>query len=710
MFKLTNYINGFILALLVILVIYFDSFKAISTQLQSILPNSEQKELLQKFNEFQSTKKVLLYVNGLEKESLEKIKNIENELIKIDGLKQEKNQINKNLQKYKEDYKFYIGDFNKENLENLNIDLKLEQLKSNLMNSDFAYFFDKNDPLGLLEKRENQKNFSLKDGHLIIKDLGYLSIFTIDSSINSISQYENIYDLIQSKINIDENVKLFSPIFYFVENSRIIKNDVNNISIIATLFLLLLYIIILKNIKLLVNTLMTLTSSILLSLLICSFIFDELSIFITAFGISISTVAIDYMFHHYVHNHYEKKKNFRKDVFLGMFTTVGAFFIVSFISFELIKQICYFAIISLLFSYIQFTFLYPKIGFTQKNIKNINYISIPKIKPYIIILLSFVLIAISINQLKFDSNLRNLDVENKKLNQLENFFNEKLTNQDNIPILIKANSIDSLIENSKILKNKYPNAHIPLSILVSEKKFLEKKEFLEKIKIADIKSQLEKKSLNFGFKENFFDKTYMYDIQKPTYTKEDIVNLGLEVLEHKDYFISYANVPKQKAEEFYKYDFVENLSIKTIFENNLISIEKELIFYGFLTIIFIISIIVLFTKKNYLTSFSYIIFPFALILSLSFFMSFNILHLFMLFIILSISIDYGIYMGSDDISQDAHRGILYSLLSTFAGFGVLVFSNINALFSLGIVSTTGILAITFLLIILKRQKNDSKSI
>ena len=91
-------------------------------------------------------------------------------------------------------------------------------------------------------------------------------------------------------------------------------------------------------------------------------------------------------------------------------------------------------------------------------------------------------------------------------------------------------------------------------------------------------------------------------------------------------------------------------------------------------------------------------------------MSFNILHLFMLFIILSISIDYGIYMGSDNISQDAHRGILYSLLSTFAGFGVLVFSNINALFSLGIVSTTGILAITFLLIILKRQKNDSKSI
>jgi hypothetical protein len=39
-----------------------------------------------------------------------------------------------------------------------------------------------------------------------------------------------------------------------------------------------------------------------------------------------------------------------------------------------------------------------------------------------------------------------------------------------------------LIENSKILKNKYPNAHIPLSVLVSEKEFLEKIVVLKKSK------------------------------------------------------------------------------------------------------------------------------------------------------------------------------------------------------------------------------------
>ena len=432
MFKLTNYINGFILAILLVLVIYFDSAKVISRQIQSILPNSEQKELLEKFNEFQSSKKILLYVDGLEKESLEKIKNLENELLKIDGLKLEKNQSNKNLQKFQEDYKFYINSFDKKSLENLNIDSKLEELKFNLISADFSYFFDKNDPLSLLEKTESKKNYSLKNGHLIIKDLGYLSIFTINSSINSISQYEEIYDLVQNKTNIYENVKVFSPIFYFVENSRIIKNDVETIILSSTIVLVLLYILILRDLKLLINSFITLSSSILLALFISSFIFKELSIFVTVFGISISTVAIDYMFHHYVHNYYEEKKEFNKHVFLGMITTVGAFFIISFISFDLIKQICYFSIISLVFSYLQFSFLYPKIGFIYKNKKEINFHLFSKIKPIVVILLSFVLIVISLKQLDFDSNL----IAPKPL-----YFGEKLylsLNDDEFKTIIKA--------------------------------------------------------------------------------------------------------------------------------------------------------------------------------------------------------------------------------------------------------------------------------
>jgi predicted exporter len=82
----------------------------------------------------------------------------------------------------------------------------------------------------------------------------------------------------------------------------------------------------------------------------------------------------------------------------------------------------------------------------------------------------------------------------------------------------------------------------------------------------------------------------------------------------------------------------------------------------------------------------------------------------MIFILLSISIDFGIYMGAKNLDENSYKAVFYSLLSTFAGFGVLIFSQINALFSIGIIATMGIIAVTILLIILKRPSNDTKNI
>ena len=70
--KVSKYVNISVLLILILLVLFFDSFKSISTQLNTILPNSEKKELLQEFNKFPSTKKVFLSVKGLDKNSLNK--------------------------------------------------------------------------------------------------------------------------------------------------------------------------------------------------------------------------------------------------------------------------------------------------------------------------------------------------------------------------------------------------------------------------------------------------------------------------------------------------------------------------------------------------------------------------------------------------------------------------------------------------------------
>jgi hypothetical protein len=674
------------------------------------LPHSEEKELLQKFDEFKSSKQVFLSIKGLDEKTLKTIKELEKKLTTIKGVNLKPIQSSAALKQYKRDYTFYIKDFKHKHLENLNINKELETLKAHILNSNFSYFIHVQDPFNLLKNEAKAENFSFKNNHLILKDYGYFSVFNLDSSIDSLQEYETIYDAMHSMTNLHESVQIFSPIFYFVENSRIIKKDVNAIILFSMIVLILLYVIILRNIKLLIHTLMTLTSSVLLALLLTSFIFDTLSIFVIVFGISISAVAIDYMFHHYTHAYYTQKRTFNKEVFLGMFTSIGAFFIISFVPFDLIRQICYFAMISLVFSYFQFAFLYPKIGFSQKlKLNKEKSIFFIKVHPKSIIIFSLLLIFISFFTIKFDLNLKNLDVHNPKLKKTEHFFNEHLNLQHHTLVLIKANSVDALIKNANVLKKAFPEAHIPLALLVDEETFKRKKAFLQKYSFDKLNDMINEKAPSFGFKEDFFKQAYVNTNKKPIYTLEKLQSMNLEVMAYKNFFITYAHLPKEKKGAFQTYDFIQILSLKNMFENNLTSIYNELIWHGLLTLGFIVFMVVLSAKRNHLLAFSYIVFPLSLILSLSFFIDFNLLHLFMLFIFLSISIDFGIYMGSKNINHNTHKAVLYSLLSTFAGFGVLIFSNLAALYSIGMVATMGIVAVTILLIVLKGN-NDTYNI
>ena len=713
MFKIKNYFSLIIFAFVLALVFAFNSFKTISTNLEAVVSNSEKKELLKKFNEFKISKKLFLYVDNLDDKSLNKIKDIENKLLEISTLTLEKQKDNEALNEYKKEYFLYQNSLNLEkliNLSNLNIEKELENLKSNLLNSQFGYFVNSNDPFSIFKKEQEESNFFIKNNHLAVKDKGYFSIFSISSSVNSIDDYENLYNEISNITKDDKDIKIFSSIFYFVENSKIIKDDVNKIIYLATFILVLLYLIILRDLKLLFNALLTLGSSILFALLVCSFIFPEISIFVVVFGISISTVAIDYMFHHYVHKEYEGAFKFNKDVFLGMLTTITAFFILSFISFNLIKQLSIFTFFTLLFSYIQFAFIYQKIGFKYKENNFFNIKTINNISAKYILVFTLIALLLAIYNFKFDSNLKNLDVKNKKLNSLQEFFNKDIANNDKVPFLIKAKTIDELIQNSKTLKEKFPSSVAPLSTLISKDEFLKKQELLKNQKISEINSKLEDKAKEFGFKDGYFKEAYKISQKEPNYTLEYLQKLDFEILKFENSFISYVNVSKDDISLLNNFDFVINLSLKSMFEDELIKIEKELIFYGALSIFFIISIISISYRKNILIYLSFLFFPFSMILSLTLFIELNILHIFILFIILSISIDYGIYISSYKKDKNTNKAIFYSILTTFAGFGVLIFSNINALFSIGISATVGVLSILFLLIFLKKEKSASNNL
>ena len=132
---------------------------------------------------------------------------------------------------------------------------------------------------------------------------------------------------------------------------------------------------------------------------------------------------------------------------------------------------------------------------------------------------------------------------------------------------------------------------------------------------------------------------------------------------------------------------------------------ERIILLGITSLTFIISVLLFVARKRFFVSMNYILFPAALIFIYFSYASVNVLHLFILFVILAICIDYGIYLSGND-TKDTRKAIVFSAFSSFAGFGVLIFSATNSLFSIGMVSTLGIIAI-LILIFFEKVKNVS---
>ena len=700
--KLIKLSNILIFLSFLVLFLFINKHSHISTSLLSTIPDSKSKVLIKNFEDRKNSKILMIATKGLDKSSLEQIKKIEKKLQKIQSIQLKKEYKNRLLKKHLEQYKPFVKNLDNKKIADLNIKEKLNKLYINLTNSFIPVSIDKSDPLDLYKNKISKNNFKIKNDHLILENYGYLSYFTIDA--NDLNSYNILYDQIKKVLKEYKDVVAFSPIFYFVENSLAIKSEANNIISLALIILLTLYILILKNIKLLINTLISLATSSIIAIMLLTNIYMEVSIFVIVFGLCISTIAIDYMFHHYLHNYYSKNYAFNKEVFFGFITTIAAFLIFSFTDFILIKQLSIFAIISLFVSYLHFSFLYPRIKFEKKETFWIKTkISLPKIDQKIFFLFSLIIILISPFWVKFDLNLRNLDYQNSSLKEKENFFISRLSTQDNINIMIEAKSINELIHRSKKIKDLTSFSFIALGNLVDVKTFEQQKSRLRFLK--KFNDLINQEATKIGFRKDYFKDAYSIDVKKPIYTFGTIKKYGIEIFKYNDMYVTYGVIDKKSFNNIRNISYIKSLSIKEVFEKNMTTLIDELMILGLFALVTIILLITVITKKRKLQAYIFLTFPFSMFLLYAYFYQLNILHIFMMFIILSLSIDYAIYT-SKSIDLDTVKAISYSLLSTFAGFGVLIFTKINSLFSIGIIATIGILSITILLIFLKASKNE----
>ena len=547
MIRYFNYIAFFSL-LLIFFMMGFD--KNISSNIKDIIPNSPNKELLEEFLEFNSNKKVYFSVKGFDENSLKNIREAENSLDKIKGLEKESFKTNKELEEFKKEYYLYFKEFDEKKLSNLDIKQKLQNLYEELISSFLVSSFDKNDPLDILKKEKKTLNF--KNGRIYIENYGYLSVYNIDKNITTLDDYKNIYEKIKEVENRYKDLKSFSSIYYFVENSNYIKNDATKIALIATTVLLILYILILKNGKLLTNTILTLFSSSLFATTILLMTFKELSIFVLVFGLSISTIAVDYMFHHYFHKNYSEKKGFNKEVFLGFFTTFATFFILSFNDFTLIVQISYFSMLSLLYSYLVFSFIFPKIGFAFKEVKGFSFktsFQSSFIDYRYFLLFSIVVITLLANQLSFNFDIKALDYDNQKLKQEEQFFKNNLFLEEKTTVLNKAQNIDTLIKQNEEIKKIDKTSTSPLDNLISKEKFEEKLHLFNSLNLKEIELKVNSEASKIGFKKEYFKDVYKYTQESPNYSYEKLLEYKIDIKKVKNGFISYITISNTKEKE-----------------------------------------------------------------------------------------------------------------------------------------------------------------
>ncbi|MDX1808675.1 MAG: hypothetical protein R3331_03985 [Sulfurospirillaceae bacterium] len=688
--QFVKYLNILIFLILLALFFVLSPYKKLSTDLISLLPQNQETKLLKIYGDFQTSREVLVAIKG---DNPKEITALEKRVLSHNFIALKKSFFaSPEFRKYLKDYSFYLQDFDSKNISA--VDKTLKGSYQNLISSLYYSSIDKDDPLQLFSQKKQRVAMSFKEGHLFLKNYGYMSVFSFKKG----TDFKKVYDVFHKEMNT--NTKIFSPVFYFVENSQAIKSQVNILVSIAIGILFLLYILILKDIGLLANTVVTLLSSFILSLLVVTELWGEVSIFVMVFGMSISTVAIDYMFHHYFLGYYEKDKGFNKSVFFGFLSTFLAFVLISFVQFPFIRQVSIYASASLLYSYIIFSFLFPKIGFRAREM-NIYLPALSIVKNYkYLVLILLVIIGYILSHVKMDMDMKNLDYNNVKLKRVESFFKSHLGSSDKITFMIKAKSIDTLIQKNIDFKVQHKGAIVPLANLLSEREFLKRKKLLDAIDFAGIKDEIQKESEQIGFRKNFFKDAYSKRLLNPIapeYSVDILNNYGFDILHKGAFYYSFGFVNQnEKTSGVYLVDSVK------LFQTLLKKIDKQLLLSGTLILLCMLFIIYKATKENFFQALSYTLLPITFCLLVITHGSVNILQIFMLFIVVSFSIDYGIYISGHGLSKQSQQAILFSLMSTFAGFGILVFSSIGALFYIGEVATLGLLGILILILMGKR--------
>jgi uncharacterized protein len=699
-----KYLNYIILALLVFIAVIFKGEFHLSTDMLSLFASKDSIKKLEIATKLGYTRDMMIAVKGFDQNSTKSVEEIAKQLqiLKNVELVQTKAIPSKEIQAYYKNYFALLADFNATHLDQEQIKQKMQSLYDMQFESFFYSPIDKRDPLKLFTLKVYKDSYLQdKNGYLTLGDYGYLIRVKTDVSPSNLEQAQRLYKDVHKIVDRYGNATAFAGSFYTVENSQKIKQDITYIVIFSTLLLFTIYFIFLKSFRLLLHTSIALTSSMLFALLISLAVYNNFHVISMAFGMSVSAVSIDYLFHYYFHNFYQTKKRIDKNVFYGYLTTTIAFVVFSFIPVTLIAQISFFTALSLSFSYFLFTFVFKNLNlqYEQKFREQKSFRKLPSSLIFFICILLFVYVA---THFQLDSNIRNLDYQNKKLQAAQKLFHSQ-NKQHYTPIIVEGKTQKELLHNLHTLQRDLNTTFSLASFIPDYEQCIQREKSLQQYDFKHLSEQVNQSADAIGFKKGYFSQAYNFVEQTPSCNSIDInifKQYDLSMTKYDNNYYTLAFTVQTKVLE--RYPFVSSIDVKAIFAKVSEKMYKEIEYYGGFVLGIILLLVLFSVKQKFLYALNYILFPSLLVLSvLVTFFEINIMHIFALIILISIGIDYGIYMSNTKKAAVTMLAIGYSLLSTFAAFGVLIFSSITALNSIGIVLSLGIGGIFILIKVMR---------
>jgi len=691
------------------LALWLFSPQKINTDLLTIFPQNSSTQQLREAGSLHSLNRLVILSKGFDKASrvcIDAIAGKLEQLPETGTIIYRTDDLDSESARYLQHTFLQRARLNSDHLEEGYIHQKLNDLYAQMSSSFVFVPLNTHDPLSLFSDPLQRGNAQTKNSYLTLNDQGYMLSAMVNIAVSDISASQKFYDDINAiTAEYGADVVAFSPHFFTAQNSSKIKGEVNMIVSATMLLLLLFYLISLRDIKMLLLSSLALGSSLFVGLSAVTIVFDAVSVFTIAFGSAIAMMAVDYLFHYYFHGYYMQTEKERRKVLQAFLTTAGGFAVLALADFPLIRQLSVLGIAALGFSYFQFTFLFAnwKLSPRPKRLK----MPLPSrgfVKPMYFFIFALALIGVGASQLRFDGDLRQLDYHNSMMLELQEQFSS--VKNGKVPLLVYGDSLEGVIEKAEVLKMQISTVRSIADMTRSSVAYTTYQNTLSAIDVDTLRQSLNEQSRKAGFREGLFSKTYASLQTLPAYETVDLdiaESLGFETKELKSgRWLSLAYIDRAHIVDLTADDDVIVLEASRLLERGVESALKQLLIISVVTLLLISTILFILFGRRMLRALNYVLIPLGVILfALSFSGSLSVMHLFAMIIVMVAGIDYGIYMSHPKDQTD--EAIYYAMLTTFAGFGVFVFSHIGALHHIGTVITLAIMA-TFILQRLQLRK------